>query len=187
MAGLTLEQRKAREKYWLDIISKARVFPQGVQQFCELEGIAKKSYYKWYHKLRQSHPEWEPLTRAGKNFGPRKPRKGIREFWQRKIDQFNGSGLTQAEFCRQEKLGHVSLGNWRRKFEQEANFAADRPADPRPTFVPVKIDAESESTPGEADKVVAELRLAQGRGNLVIYNGASAETIAAIVSVWAKL
>jgi hypothetical protein len=37
------------------------------------------------------------------------------EEWRGLVERFGGSGLSQAEFCRQEGISAVSLSSWRRK------------------------------------------------------------------------
>lgn len=37
-------------------------------------------------------------------------------FWQRQVNQFQGSSLTAAQFCRERGLPYQSFKNWKRKF-----------------------------------------------------------------------
>lgn len=43
-----------------------------------------------------------------------------REEWQRLIDEYADSGLTQAAFCQAKGLGLASFQNWKRRLAAEA-------------------------------------------------------------------
>ncbi len=51
-----------KEKYWTKIIEEARIYPAGITAYCTANGIAHSNYYKWFQKLRPSHPEWKDLS-----------------------------------------------------------------------------------------------------------------------------
>lgn len=56
------ESSEEREEYWVKVIEAARQHPGGVTAYCAKNGINKNNYYKWFQKLRFSHPEWEDLA-----------------------------------------------------------------------------------------------------------------------------
>lgn len=52
----------AKEKYWTKIIEEARKYPKGVTEYCRVMNVEKNTYYFWFKRLRQKHPEWHDLT-----------------------------------------------------------------------------------------------------------------------------
>ncbi len=43
----------------------------------------------------------------------------IKLYWQRKVNEFNNSGLTQREFCRQNDLSYWSFNSWNRRLSKD--------------------------------------------------------------------
>ena len=196
MAGLTSEERSRRPEYWLDIIERARKHPGGVKGYCDENDIASKVYYRWFGKLRKDHPEWESLTKSGRAF-PRKPRAGVREYWTQKVSMWIKSGLSVVDFCVREKLHPASLRSWKRKLELEKEVGAEKPSNgienrggKRPSFVPLTVvpEASAQSTSPQFEdrdsgqRLVAEI-IGRGNNRLMIFDGASSETIKAIIGV----
>lgn len=196
MAGLTLEERSRRPEYWLEIIEQARKHAGGVKGFCKENGIASKVYYRWFGKLRKDHPEWEPLTKAGKAFG-RRPRAGVREFWIKKVATWRKSGLSVVDYCRREKLLPASLHSWKRKLELEnrqleaikqCNGTENHDGQKGPSFVPLTVEPNASEKPikspsvkqSSEQKAVAEI-IGRGSSRLMIFEGASEGTIKAII------
>jgi hypothetical protein len=83
----------------------------------------------------------------------RDPRK--EQFWRRRVRQWHGSGLSIAEFCRQQKLAAASFYNWRRTLAQRDAEATE--------FVPVRVLAEPVPAPSASAAAGLELVLDGGR------------------------
>lgn len=49
----------ARAKYWVKVIDEARAYSAGVAAYCRDKKISDDSYYGWFRKLRNDHPEWK--------------------------------------------------------------------------------------------------------------------------------
>lgn len=66
--------------------------------------------------------------------------------WKLHLDTWHGTGLSQAEFCRQFRLSVKSFGYWKRRFAQEAPSV-----DATPTIVPLPMErfmpTDAPSTP----------------------------------------
>ena len=73
-----------------------------------------------------------------------------RIYWKQQIEQWQQSGLTQAEYCRRNNLKHHQLVYWKKRYlktETDVSFAAvkledllDTPAPPDPASLTVVID-----------------------------------------------
>lgn len=59
----------------------------------------------------------------------------VRQVWVDRIDRFQQSGLSVAEFCSVENISQASLYQWRKKLNSPATAAAQS----LPAFVPVKL------------------------------------------------
>ena len=57
-----------------------------------------------------------------------------RKRWTDRLSRFDESGLTVAQFCKQERCSPASFYQWRRKLRDNESAQATGP-----TFVPVKI------------------------------------------------
>jgi hypothetical protein len=68
---------------------------------------------------------------------PRSNRRQSRKAaqWKRHLETWQGSGLSQAEFCRQFRLSVKSFGYWKRRFAQEAASV-----DASPTIVALPLE-----------------------------------------------
>ena len=61
--------------------------------------------------------------------------------WKRHLDTWHGSGLSQAEFCRQYRLSVKSFGYWKRRFDHETASVDEAPtivALPLERFMPTE-------------------------------------------------
>ena len=83
----------------------------------------------------------------------RDPRK--EQFWRRRVRQWHGSGLSIAEFCRQQRLAAASFYNWRRILAQRDAETVD--------FVPVRVVPETAPGPTQSAAAGLELVLDDGR------------------------
>ena len=73
-----------------------------------------------------------------------------RIYWKQQIEQWQQSGLTQAEYCRRNNLKHHQLVYWKKRYlktETDVSFAAvkledllDTPAPTAPASLTVVID-----------------------------------------------
>ena len=55
-----------------------------------------------------------------------------RSYWKQHIDNWQETGLTQAEYCRRHNLKHHQLVYWKKRFSRTETDV---------TFVPLKLDA----------------------------------------------
>lgn len=67
----------------------------------------------------------------------------VRQVWVARVDRFQQSHQSVAEFCQAEGVSQASLYQWRRKLNV-ANAAAPQPL---PAFVPVKLRASEVAQP----------------------------------------
>jgi len=49
---------KEKSAYWIEVITASREYPSGISAYCRDRNISKKSYYSWFAKLKNQHPEW---------------------------------------------------------------------------------------------------------------------------------
>lgn len=64
--------------------------------------------------------------------------KGL--LWRRRFEQFERSGLSQAEFCRKQGIALATFTWWKRRLKMRAS---DRPA-----FIPVQVKETARTAPG---------------------------------------
>lgn len=55
----------ARTRYWTKIIAEARGHTGGIKAYCSAKNISVDSYYFWFKRLRDKHPEWQNLSNNG--------------------------------------------------------------------------------------------------------------------------
>jgi transposase-like protein len=97
-----------------------------------------------------------------------KRRRALRAEKDRLIRQWEGSGLSQSEFCRQRGLSAGSLTRWRNQADRRATAAALDGGDPltEVRFVEAQCDSgEPEPGPTSGDRcpaLLAELTLPGG-------------------------
>lgn len=65
---------------------------------------------------------------------PDRCRVATRQVWSERIERFNKSGETVAQFCAAEGVSPASFYQWRRKLRSEASVTA-----PLAKFVPVEL------------------------------------------------
>lgn len=61
-------------------------------------------------------------------------RGNARQRWKDRLDRFDKTGVTVAQFCQQERCSLASFYQWRRKLRGKKSTRSTGP-----TFVPVKI------------------------------------------------
>lgn len=60
------------------------------------------------------------------------------ERWRRRLEEFEDSDLTVAEFCQYEGVSTATFYNWRKKLRRDASSPGPVPvANKQPAFVPV--------------------------------------------------
>lgn len=115
---------------------------------------------------------------------PRKPPRSDRKefFWRRALERYRQSGLSQAEFCKREQLNANTFSSWKKIIaDRDLEAAAEQGAKADLPFVSVAIPAEVAAVNATQDSVaVAEIDLT--RRTVRIYNGATAETLKAILA-----
>ena len=47
-------------------------------------------------------------------------KKTTRDSWQQHYHSFKGAGLSQREYCRQNRLGYWTFNKWKRLFDRES-------------------------------------------------------------------
>lgn len=111
---------------------------------------------------------------------PRSDRKEF--FWRRALERYRESGLSQAEFCKREQLNANTFSSWKKIIaERDVEAAAEQDAKTDYPFVSITAPAELEVGNATQDSaVVAEIDLR--RQTVRIYNGATAETLKAILA-----
>ena len=78
--------------------------------------------------------------------GVRRVRRS-REEWQRLLERFAVSGLTQAAFCAREGIGLSTFGRWRYRLARDCAPAVEGDAS-RPVFAEIDFEAPSETMGG---------------------------------------
>lgn len=94
-------------------------------------------------------------------------------FWEKHIELWQSSSLTQAEYCRQNNLNSKSFGYWKRRskeFTEEVRF------------VPVTLDSPVATNPGSPLKVAVD-----GRYCIEVPDGFSPETLKKVLCVMEAL
>jgi len=71
-----------------------------------------------------------------------KPLTSKQQHWQRIIEQCSASGLSQAEFCRENEIKPQSLYQWRHALAQKSK-SAEAPA----TFIPLVVEPPIKTNP----------------------------------------
>lgn len=79
-----------------------------------------------------------------------------RDRWTDRLNRFDQSGLTVAQFCKQERCSAASFYQWRRKLRDNPSRRSTRP-----TFVPVKI-TEAAADPSLLPQATVSLDLPGG-------------------------
>jgi hypothetical protein len=97
-------------------------------------------------------------------------RRGTREKWFNRIEDWRNSGLSQAEYCRQHDLKSSNFYNWSIKYRDRQIDGSNISSDGKtlnPDFVPVTIQP-----------AVNEFTLSYGDISLHFSNGLTPESLA---------
>ena len=117
-----------------------------------------------------------------------------REYWRSVVEQWRGSGLGQAEFCRRHEIARGTLGFWKYALSQEARSSSPRPPQGTqcqaggPVLLPVRITKAAPVVgPGSTDRI-GEIEIVTPEGRLVRVRGRVdrqwlAEVLSAVESV----
>lgn len=93
--------------------------------------------------------------------------------WKRHLDTWHGTGLSQAEFCRQYRLSVKSFGYWKRRFARDAASVDATPtivALPMERFMPTdapstpQVSLSAQSRTARSDAPAASLVLGTRNG-----------------------
>jgi transposase-like protein len=102
-----------------------------------------------------------------------------REHWRRIIRRQQRSGLSVAQFCREQHVAQSSLFAWKRRLATESRV----PAGGASPFVLVQSSADVPAAGTScADALAIELHLPRGR-HLLLRPGFDAPTLAAVLAV----
>ena len=84
--------------------------------------------------------------------------------WQRLVEDWERSGLTQAAYCRKKDISVASLQRWKRLLADDDRSAAEhiRGQVPSQTFLPVRLVERPELAAG-ADLTVVPVRVTGNR------------------------
>jgi hypothetical protein len=88
------------------------------------------------------------------------------EKWLTLVKEWEDSGQTQAEFCRQKDVKKVTFGYWRNKFiasgevESKATKSTSLGSDAPSGFIPFNITSSTNNT--EIDNGIIEIQLPHG-------------------------
>lgn len=96
-----------------------------------------------------------------------------RRHWQQHLTSWQGSGLTQAEYCRRNKLSPKCFTYWHRKFKQLSR---------QPQLVPVPVITESAVKASGKNQAALKVEL-NSRFTIEVHDGFSRETLARLLSV----
>jgi transposase len=146
---------KEREKYWTQMIEKARAYPAGVTAFCTDRGISKDNYYQWFKRLRLKHPEWNDLNGNGSNWESEPETEVVEKAARRRFTAAYKSKILReadaaapgqvAAMLRREGLYSSHLQKWRREESRLAHEARKRGPKANPLAAEVKrLRAENE-------------------------------------------
>jgi transposase len=116
-----------RKKYWTEIIEEARKYPNGITQYCRDKRVSKDNYYQWFKRLKEEHPDWEPLNKSGKEIAKAKkarepetqvtelPRRRFSEAFKARILELTDKASVGeiSSILRREALYSSHLQKWR--------------------------------------------------------------------------
>jgi hypothetical protein len=91
-------------------------------------------------------------------------RRSLEARWRSVLNRWEHSGLSQAAFCRQEKLKEHQFSYWKRRIRDVLHGPSNRPrrrTPPLSAFVPVGLAAPTDLPEGEP-QWSCEIRLASG-------------------------
>ena len=92
------------------------------------------------------------------------PRRGA-EQWQALVEQFQQSGQSAKQFCREKKLGYASFCQWRKRLSETSEVDSVPQVSPEPSFI--DLSSIGPTSPSGWHIVLSlgngiELRLSQG-------------------------
>jgi hypothetical protein len=70
-------------------------------------------------------------------------RKGLRREWRKRIQEWKSSGVSAAQWCRDNNITACQFYYWRAQFEPQPKSAQD--AVPSGEFIELKLESESDS------------------------------------------
>lgn len=104
-------------------------------------------------------------------------------YWGAQIRAWERSGLTQAEFCRREKLGMRLFGSWKRRLGGRR-----LPGEPRAQFVAVAVCPERRETTALPVPPPTSLTVVTGTGYRVeVGDGFAPQTLARLLATLERL
>jgi len=106
-------------------------------------------------------------------------RSGRRRFWERHLEQCNASGLSQAEYCRSNKIGLKSFQYWKGKSKRTGS-----PRQAAPALVEVPL-SKAPSVP--VSPAHPQLCLVVDRYRVEIRAGFDAEDLERVVRVLVRI
>ena len=117
--------------------------------------------------------------------------------WQQIIQQWQQSGMSQAEFCRLHQLNVNTFTWWKTSLLGRGKAQAkQKPRQGKEKFVPVVVTSGSEESRDPPSRtpvrtapwgmVAAEISNQEGSSRVQIFDGTSPETIAAIIGACFK-
>lgn len=65
MRTTTLKEQKA--KFWSNHLEHANQYPEGILKYCEVNGLASQTFYKWKLRLQSQVVKSPPAKRLIKN------------------------------------------------------------------------------------------------------------------------
>ncbi len=97
------------------------------------------------------------------------------QFYQKHLNKWNGTGLSQAEYCRRNDLSRHRFGYWKRKlFKEEGQVG----------FAVLPVSFSEQRAPFVQDEVSSPLRLmVDSRFSLEIPDRFSQDTLAKVLQV----
>jgi hypothetical protein len=98
----------------------------------------------------------------------------INAHWQRHVEAWRESGLSQADYCRQQGLNHKTFSVWTRRVKVDLSLDKDAPLDLRP----VQLEP---SPPVAITQVSMMLRLAHGAPQLELSTAVSPHWLAELL------
>ena len=78
---------------------------------------------------------------------PINPAQSRKDYWKEKVSQFQKSGLSQSEFCRQHGLKLSSLNYWYHSFPNSRQETKKGTKNTSPNFIGIKPNSLPSSSP----------------------------------------
>jgi len=106
-------------------------------------------------------------------------RSARQRFWERHFEQCNASGLSQAQYCRSNKISLKSFQYWKRKSKR-----TDSPKQAAPALVELRLP---NALPSSFSSAHAQLCLVVDRYRVEIGTGFDAEDLERVVRVLVRI